>query len=51
VAGGAEWALVNASPDILAQLQSNPDLQPARAVRHASIAINILVDASGSETM
>ena len=29
------WALVNASPDILAQLQANPVLQPARAAaRH-----------------
>ena len=29
----AAWALVNASPDILAQLQANSFLQPARAPR------------------
>ncbi|MGH8276917.1 MAG: pyrroloquinoline quinone biosynthesis protein PqqB, partial [Steroidobacteraceae bacterium] len=31
--GPGAWALVNASPDILAQLQANPVLQPACAIR------------------
>jgi pyrroloquinoline quinone biosynthesis protein B len=41
-AGG--WALVNASPDILAQLQANPILQPARAARDTALAGIVLVD-------
>jgi pyrroloquinoline quinone biosynthesis protein B len=40
-----QWALVNASPDILAQLQANPVLQPARAPRDTAIAAVVLVDA------
>jgi pyrroloquinoline quinone biosynthesis protein B len=36
--------LVNASPDITAQLQANPDLQPARALRDSAIAAIVLVD-------
>lgn len=38
------WALVNASPDILAQLKANPVLQPARAPRDTAIAAIVLVD-------
>jgi pyrroloquinoline quinone biosynthesis protein B len=38
------WALVNASPDILAQLQANPVLQPARSRRDTAIAGIVLVD-------
>jgi pyrroloquinoline quinone biosynthesis protein B len=38
------WALVNASPDILAQLQANPVLQPGRAPRDTAIAGIVLVD-------
>jgi pyrroloquinoline quinone biosynthesis protein B len=38
------WALVNASPDILAQLKANPVLQPARAARDTAIAAVVLVD-------
>jgi pyrroloquinoline quinone biosynthesis protein B len=41
---------VNASPDILAQLQSNPDLQPARAVRDTALAAIILVDGQVDHT-
>ena len=41
----AAWALVNASPDILAQLKANPDLQPARTLRDTAIAGIVLVDA------
>jgi pyrroloquinoline quinone biosynthesis protein B len=50
VAGGTSWVLVNASPDILAQLQSNPDLQPARAVRDSAIVAIILVDGQVDHT-
>jgi pyrroloquinoline quinone biosynthesis protein B len=41
----AQWALVNASPDILAQLLANPLLQPGRAPRDTAIAAVVLVDA------
>ena len=46
VSGGDErqWALVNASPDILVQLRSHPVLQPARAARDTAIAGIVLVD-------
>ncbi len=46
VSGGDErqWALVNVSPDILAQLQANPLLQPARAPRDTAISAIVLVD-------
>jgi pyrroloquinoline quinone biosynthesis protein B len=50
VAGGASWALVNASPDILAQLRANPDLQPGRAIRDSAIAAIILVDGQVDHT-
>jgi len=40
----AAWVLVNASPDILAQLQANSFLQPARAARDTAIAGIVLVD-------
>jgi pyrroloquinoline quinone biosynthesis protein B len=42
--------LVNASPDVLAQLQSNPDLQPGRAIRDSAIAAIILVDGQVDHT-
>jgi pyrroloquinoline quinone biosynthesis protein B len=38
------WALVNASPDLLAQLKAAPQLQPARAQRDTAIAGVVLVD-------
>jgi pyrroloquinoline quinone biosynthesis protein B len=38
------WALVNASPDILTQLQTNIILQPARAMRDTAISGIVLVD-------
>jgi pyrroloquinoline quinone biosynthesis protein B len=50
VAGGASWVLVNASPDVLAQLQANPDLQPGRAIRDTAIAAIILVDGQVDHT-
>lgn len=38
------WALVNASPDISAQLQAQRFLQPGRAARDSAIAAIVLVD-------
>jgi pyrroloquinoline quinone biosynthesis protein B len=43
--GGSEWLLVNASPDLRAQLEACPALQPARAVRDTAIAAVLIVDA------
>jgi pyrroloquinoline quinone biosynthesis protein B len=40
----ARWVLVNASPDIRAQLQTNPDLQPSRTLRDSALSAIILVD-------
>jgi pyrroloquinoline quinone biosynthesis protein B len=42
---GDDWLLVNASPDILAQLAASPELQPARRVRDSGIAAVLLMDA------
>ena len=52
VTGGAQsaWALVNASPDILAQLHANPVLQPGREMRDTAIAGIILVDGQVDHT-
>ncbi|MGH8137730.1 MAG: pyrroloquinoline quinone biosynthesis protein PqqB [Steroidobacteraceae bacterium] len=52
VAGGRgeAWALVNASPDITAQLQANPAFQPGRALRDCSIAGIVLVDGQVDHT-
>jgi pyrroloquinoline quinone biosynthesis protein B len=50
VGAGTSWALVNASPDILAQLRANPDLQPGRAVRDSAIVAIILVDGQVDHT-
>lgn len=44
-ADGIQWLLVNASPDILKQIQANPALQPARAIRDTGIKSVILMDA------
>ena len=44
------WALVNASPDILTQLQANPFLQPARWVRDTAITGIVLVDGQVDHT-
>jgi len=46
----ASWALVNASPDITAQLQANPDLQPGRALRDTGLAGIVLVDGQVDHT-
>ncbi len=50
VASQGSWALVNASPDILKQLQSNPDLQPGRAIRDTAIVGIVLVDGQVDHT-
>ena len=47
---GADWLLVNASPDVLQQLREQPDLQPARGVRDTGIAAVLLIDAQVDHT-
>lgn len=42
---GGDWVLINASPDILAQIRATPALQPARARRDTGIAAVMLMDA------
>ncbi|MCD9121173.1 pyrroloquinoline quinone biosynthesis protein PqqB [Cupriavidus sp. UGS-1] len=42
---GLDWLLVNASPDILAQIRATPALQPARQRRDTGIASVLLMDA------
>jgi pyrroloquinoline quinone biosynthesis protein B len=44
------WTLVNASPDILAQLQANPQLQPARSHRDTGIRNIVLTDSQIDHT-
>jgi pyrroloquinoline quinone biosynthesis protein B len=44
------WLLCNASPDILAQLQAFPALQPARTVRDTAIGAVLLMDAQVDHT-
>jgi pyrroloquinoline quinone biosynthesis protein B len=46
----ASWVLVNASPDIRAQLEAHPVLQPARAARDTAIAAVVLADAQIDHT-
>ncbi|MGH8355270.1 MAG: pyrroloquinoline quinone biosynthesis protein PqqB [Pseudomonas sp.] len=41
---GADWILCNASPDIRAQIQAFPALQPARRLRDTAIAAIVLLD-------
>ena len=52
VSGGSDtaWALVNASPDILAQLQAHAILQPGRATRDSALAGIVLVDGQVDHT-
>jgi len=52
VAGHDEtaWVLVNASPDILAQLRANPLLQAQRALRDSAIVAILLVDGQVDHT-
>jgi pyrroloquinoline quinone biosynthesis protein B len=44
------WALINASPDITAQLQANPAFQPGRALRDCAITGIVLVDGQVDHT-
>lgn len=44
VGGPQDWLLVNASPDILTQIQRTPALQPNRALRDSGIAAVLLAD-------
>ncbi len=44
------WALVNASPDITAQLHANPAFQPGRALRDSAIHAIVLVDGQVDHT-
>ncbi|MEJ8838316.1 pyrroloquinoline quinone biosynthesis protein PqqB [Ramlibacter sp. AN1133] len=41
---GPDWALVNASPDILSQVRATPALQPNRGQRDSGIAAVLLSD-------
>jgi pyrroloquinoline quinone biosynthesis protein B len=45
-----EWALVNASPDLLAQIQADGVLQPGRAIRDTAICGIVLVDGQVDHT-
>ncbi|NEV64296.1 pyrroloquinoline quinone biosynthesis protein PqqB [Thiorhodococcus minor] len=49
-ANAEDWVLFNASPDIRAQLESFPELQPARQVRDTAIRAILLVDAQIDHT-
>ena len=44
------WVLVNASPDILAQLRAHPDFQPGRSPRDTAICAIVLVDGQVDHT-
>jgi pyrroloquinoline quinone biosynthesis protein B len=50
VGDGTAWVLVNASPDILAQLAANPQLQPGRGIRDTALAALLLVDGQVDHT-
>jgi len=45
------WVLINASPDILAQLKALPQLQPARKLRDTAIIAVLLVDSQLDHTL
>ncbi|MES9852365.1 MAG: pyrroloquinoline quinone biosynthesis protein PqqB [Candidatus Thiodiazotropha sp. L084R] len=49
-ANGSDWVLFNASPDIRAQLDSFPTLQPGRSIRDTAIRAILLVDAQIDHT-
>lgn len=49
-ADGERWLLCNASPDIRAQLASNPELHPRRVPRDSGIAGVLLIDAQVDHT-
>jgi pyrroloquinoline quinone biosynthesis protein B len=41
---GGRWVLFNASPDILAQIQATPELQPRSSLRSSGIVAVVLTD-------
>ncbi len=41
---GRAWVLINASPDIRAQIEAFPALRPRRAIRDSAIAAIVLID-------
>lgn len=45
------WVVVNTSPDILAQLKSTPQLQPAKGIRDTPIRAVVLVDSQIDHTL
>lgn len=45
-----DWALVNASPDLLQQIKATPALQPGRAARDTGIAGVVLMDGQVDHT-
>ncbi|MHC8441330.1 MAG: pyrroloquinoline quinone biosynthesis protein PqqB [Candidatus Eutrophobiaceae bacterium] len=47
---GTDWVLINASPDIRAQMAAFPALQPARKVRDTAIGAIVLCDAQIDHT-
>jgi pyrroloquinoline quinone biosynthesis protein B len=49
-ADGANWILVDVSPDILAQLHAFPEAQPARAIRDTAIVGIVLTDSQVDHT-
>ena len=49
-ADGERWILFNASPDIRAQLEANPPLQPKRGRRHTGIHGIVLADSQIDHT-
>ena len=49
-AADGAWALVNASPDLLAQLAANPQLRRGRALRDTAIAGIVLIDGQVDHT-
>ncbi|MCB1859295.1 MAG: pyrroloquinoline quinone biosynthesis protein PqqB [Gammaproteobacteria bacterium] len=49
-ANGTDWVLFNASPDIRAQIESFPPLQPGRSIRDTGICAIVLVDAQIDHT-
>ena len=49
-ADAASWILIDASPDILAQLRSFPEAQPSRAIRDTAIAGIVLTDSQIDHT-
>src|SRR3954467_12920257 len=49
-ADGEHWTLINAAPDLLAQLRATPALQPRTDVRHSPIAAVVLTGGEVDQT-